>query len=119
MSMSKLGGLRIPAALLLSIALLTPAILLSQGLTGRVSGTISDASGAVVTNAEITVTNVQPRQTRSAKTDDAGYFSFNELLPGSYNVSVTAPGFKRYEQQSVSVTANERVTLPQISLEVG
>ncbi|MBI1788962.1 MAG: TonB-dependent receptor [Acidobacteria bacterium] len=90
-----------------------------QGLTGKLSGTVADSSGAIVAGAEIAVTNSQTGQTRSSKTDDQGYFIFNELLPGTYTLNITAAGFKKFEQQSISLTATERVALPQITLEVG
>ena len=83
----------VPVFLPLLLSVTTAAGLFGQGLTGRLSATVVDASGAMVANADVTVTNVETRQARSAKTDDAGYFSFNELLPGSYNLAVSAPGF--------------------------
>ncbi|WP_031496341.1 TonB-dependent receptor [Bryobacter aggregatus] len=97
----------------------TGSQLSAQGLTGKLSGTVLDGSGSVVSGAEVSVTNLQTSQSRIAKTDDEGYFVFNELLPGEYRLSVTAAGFKRYEQRSISLTATERVSLPKIALEVG
>src|SRR4051794_36124621 len=98
-----------PAFALFTVTLLAAIAVLGQGLTGRLSGTIVDATGAVLSGADVTATNVDTRQVRSTKTDSAGYFSFNELLPGTYTVSVNSAGFKRFEQQSISVTATERV----------
>jgi len=93
--------------------------LLAQGLTGRLSGTVQDPSGGVVGNATVELTNNLTSQTRVTRTNSEGYFQFTELLPGSYKLSVTASGFKKYEQKIVTVTATERVTLPPITLEVG
>src|SRR6185437_9733324 len=64
-------------------------------------------------------TNSQTAQKRSAKTDEQGRFIFTELLPGTFSVSIDAPGFKRYEQTQINVSATERVTLPPIVLQIG
>jgi hypothetical protein len=107
------------------VAIIGPALiclssnLLAQGLTGQVSGTVTDSTGAVVANAEVSVTNALTRQVRTVRTSEEGYFRFNELLPGTYSLSVTSSGFKKYEQQTIALTANERVTLPPITLEIG
>jgi len=95
------------------------ASLFGQGLTGRLSGTITDPSGGAVANSAVQLTNVQTSQTRSANTDTDGRFVFNELLPGTYSISIQNPGFKKYEQTGISVTATERVTLPTIALQLG
>jgi hypothetical protein len=94
-------------------------LLLGQGLTGRVSGTVTDPTGAIVPGATVEITNSQTSQTRSSQTNAEGYFVFNELLPGTYSLAVNLQGFKKFEQQNIVVTANERVTLPIIRLEVG
>src|SRR3977135_4173580 len=81
--------------------------LVGQGLTGQISGTISDPSGAAVADADVQVTNTETGQTRSAKSDNQGYFVFTQLLPGKFMLTITAPGFKKYEQPEISVTATE------------
>jgi len=68
--------------------------LLAQKITGDISGTVQDASGAVVKDAKITATNVGTNETRSAVTSDSGYYRLLELPPGKYKISVTAQGFK-------------------------
>jgi hypothetical protein len=93
--------------------------LVGQGLTGQISGTISDPSGAAVADADVQVTNSETGQTRSAKSDNQGSFVFAQLLPGKFMLTITAPGFKKYEQPEISVTATERVTLPVIAMQVG
>jgi Carboxypeptidase regulatory-like domain len=93
--------------------------LFAQGLTGRLSGAITDSSGSAVASATVALTNSQTSQKRSTKTDQQGRFVFTELLPGTFSVSVDAPGFKRYEQTQINVSATERVTLPPIVLQLG
>ena len=93
--------------------------LMGQGLTGQVSGTLTDPSGAPVNNADLVITNSQTNQSRSTKSDADGHFVFTELLPGVFKLTADAPGFKKFEQTQIVVTATERVTLPGIALQVG
>lgn len=95
------------------------ACLYGQGLTGRLSGSVTDSSGGPIANSAVQLVNAQTSQSRSAETDTYGRFVFNELLPGTYSVSIQNPGFKKYEQTGISVTATERVTLPTITLQLG
>ena len=94
-------------------------IVLAQGLTGQISGSVTDSSGAVVSNATAQITNIQTGQTRSVTTNADGRFVFPELLPGNYNLRIEATGFKKLEQASLVVSAAERVTLPSLVLQVG
>lgn len=98
---------------------LMPARLAAQGLTGQLSGTVTDSSGGSVASADVTISNAQTGAVRAAKTNTEGYFLFTELLPGTYSLRINANGFKKYEQPRISITATERVNLPSISLEVG
>jgi len=91
----------------------------AQGLTGQLSGSVTDASGGSIANANVQIVNSQTNQTRSAKTDNDGRFVFTEILPGTYSLTVDNSGFKKYEQTGISITATERVTLPAIALQVG
>ncbi|MBS1812144.1 MAG: TonB-dependent receptor [Acidobacteria bacterium] len=91
----------------------------AQGLTGQISGSLVDASGAAVANAKIEITNQETAQVREVVSDDQGNFVVTQLLPGTYKVSISASGFKRFERVGIPVTANERVPLSKISLEVG
>src|SRR3954470_20793818 len=93
--------------------------LFGQGLTGQISGSVTDPSGGAVANSAVQLTNMQTSQTRSANTDTDGRFVFTELLPGNYSLSIQNPGFKKYEQTGINVTATERVTLPAIALQLG
>lgn len=90
-----------------------------QGLTGSISGNISDASGSAVPDAEITLTNVGTSQTRQGKADSSGDFVFTQLLPGTFRLTVSAKGFKRYEENDIVLTATERLVLRRIELQLG
>jgi hypothetical protein len=55
----------------------------AQGLTGQISGSVTDSSGGSIANATVQVTNAQTSQSRSAMSDSDGRFVFAELLPGT------------------------------------
>ena len=90
-----------------------------QGLTGQMAGSVVDASGSVLPGATVKVVNVGTQATREVVTDSEGTFVITELLAGRYDVSVSLTGFKSYVQQNVVLSANERVALRAIVLEVG
>jgi len=92
---------------------------LAQGLTGQISGSVHDQSGSAVPDATLAITNLNTAYERTGKTEQDGSFVFTQLLPGSYRMTVTAQGFRQHVQREISVSANERVTLPNISLELG
>ncbi len=92
---------------------------LAQGLTGQISGTLTDPQGGVVSGARVEVTNQETAQTREVTTDSDGNFVVTQLLPGTYSLAVSASGFKKFEQKGIALTANERVALRKVTLEVG
>src|SRR2546422_5553047 len=74
-------------ALFLAV-LLTSLPLFAQKITGDISGTVQDSTGAVVKDATITAKNIGTGETRSAKSSDAGFYRIVELPPGKYTVTV-------------------------------
>src|ERR1039457_1525060 len=79
---------------LLFIATTRPAT--AQVLYGSVVGTVSDPSSAVIPGATVTLTSKQIGVTRTDKTDEGGRYSFVNVLPGTYDVSVGATGFRTF-----------------------
>jgi hypothetical protein len=75
----------------------------AQVLYGSIVGTLTDETGAVIPKAVVTVKNTSTGLSRQATTDDAGYYAIRNLLEGSYDLSVTATGFKPYTQTGVNV----------------
>src|SRR6476660_7953778 len=89
----------------------------AQVLYGSVVGTLTDETGAVVPKATVTVTNTSTGLSRSATTNDISYYSIPNLLEGSYDLAVTATGFKPDTQTGVSVRINS-VTRTDIIVQV-
>src|SRR5262249_40160413 len=61
---------------------------------GQITGEVADQSGAMVANAPVTVTNSGTNFSRSTVTNAAGVYSFPDLVPGTYQVRVSSPGFE-------------------------
>jgi hypothetical protein len=74
-------------------------------------GTISDASGAVVPNAHITLTDVATNVVHNSVSDSSGAYSFRALRPATYKMLVQAPGFGAVEQDNIALTVNQQATL--------
>jgi hypothetical protein len=89
----------------------------AQSSSGTITGTVNDASGAVVPSARVSIANPVSGLTRSATTDAAGHYQFNNLPFNPYHLTVEAPGFATFSAD-VSVRSTVPVT-PAISLEVG
>jgi hypothetical protein len=109
--------IRFAAALLFACSLLlTPAR--AQVASGAIVGTVTDASGAVVPEAVVTVTDTATQQRRTAITNAQGFYAAEPLLAASYEVSVRKVGFQVFTAQNVKVDAGARVQV-NASLQVG
>ena len=86
--------------------------------TGALAGSVTDASGAVVANATVTLTNTATNQTRTVDSSADGTYRFSLLEPGTYRVRFTATGFKTAEVGPIAVTVTETAVLNR-SLEIG
>ncbi len=98
--------------------LLFAATLRAQQTSGAAVGTVTDNTGAVVSGASITLTNVDTGDRRTAATNANGDYQFVNLLPGNYRIDVEASGFKHFIRTNVivQVQGNTRVDAP---LELG
>ena len=90
-----------------------------QSVTGQISGTVVDSSGAVIVGAAAQLTDDVSKQQRSFLTDSKGAFLFTELVAGSYSLKVEQPGFKAYAQNGIALSARESLALHEIRLDVG
>jgi hypothetical protein len=82
------------------------------------AGTITDSSGGVVANAKVTISDIATGEVYVMTANNLGEFVRPALKPGTYNISVSAPGFKTSEQRNVVLTVGERTGV-NISLTVG
>jgi outer membrane receptor protein involved in Fe transport len=73
----------------------------AQVTTGRISGTVTDPNGAVVSGANVTATNADTNLVRETTTDGEGNYAFQLLPPGNYRVEATASGFQTTAAQAV------------------
>src|SRR5262245_35202435 len=96
--------------LFLTVLMLASCLTLSaQSVTGRISGTIGDASKAVIPGATVTVTNEATQIARNATTDEEGFYVVTNLPPGSYAVAVEHAGFKKVLTAGNVLMADGRV----------
>src|SRR5262245_9466046 len=82
-----------PALFALTCLLQAPCLLEAQSDRGRISGSAYDPSSAIVAGATVRVLNPQTEAVRQTVTDEKGFYRVDSLLPASYNVVVSAPGF--------------------------
>src|SRR5581483_4419899 len=81
--------------------------ILAQG-TGSITGTVRDKSGAVVPDANVTVTNTQQGTVYKTTTNHDGEYLQAGIPPGTYNVAVSATGFNDFETKDVVLRVSER-----------
>src|ERR1051325_2404879 len=74
-----------------------------QAVTATVVGTITDASGAVVVNAKVVITETNTGVSRTSNTNESGNYTFPNLPPGTYAVAAEQPGFKKISRGGVDV----------------
>jgi len=91
---------------------------MGQATSGSVSGTVHDASGAVVPGATVTISDVAKGTKSVTRTDSVGSYAFPSLLPGTYTISVEMTGFKRSVQANFPLDIDQKADLD-IALQTG
>jgi hypothetical protein len=90
----------------------------AQETRGQILGRVVDPSGAVVVGVTVQAVNTATNVRTTAVTNQSGDYVLPFLVPGTYTVTVEAPGFKRFVQEGISVQVNDKVTL-NVTLEIG
>src|SRR5256886_4792165 len=104
MELLMLGMVRRIAVCALAISVLgTASSVLSQSNNASISGEITDQNGAVVQGAHVVLTSKDTKESSTFVSDVNGLYSFRNVLPGAYKLSVTAQGFGEYVQDGVLV----------------
>ena len=100
------------------IAGVLSAALAWASVGGSISGTVKDASGSVIVNAQITVRESNTGLSYSSHSDSKGYYTFPVLPVGRYVLDVESPGFSKYERKDIALDTSAALTL-NAPLEVG
>ena len=99
--------LPILAAIIFTIGFSSPAV--GQSTYGIILGTVTDASGSVISNAEVQARNQDTDVTRTTHTDNSGDYRFVNMDPGSYTITVSAQSFATVKNEGVVLPARETV----------
>jgi outer membrane receptor protein involved in Fe transport len=91
---------------------------MAQTFYGSILGTVTDSAGAVIPNANTTLTNQGTQESRTAQSDNTGNYRYVNLIPGKYRLAVEKAGFKRLERPDILVEVESDVRIDVI-LQVG
>jgi hypothetical protein len=105
-------------ACILGLCLMVSLPLRAQVTGATISGTITDASGAVIAGADVSVRNTATGIIRATTTDSAGFYTVPNLVPGSYEVKVSAKGFTTALQSNLTLAVGAQQSL-NIPMKVG
>jgi hypothetical protein len=86
----------------------------AQTTTGSIVGTVTDPSGAVVSNAAVTITNMDTNISTKTTTDSSGNYVATPLPVGRYSVAVEAPGFKKSVSSNITLNVQDRVRVDSV-----
>jgi hypothetical protein len=104
--------------LALCLLLLGGGKLFSQADTGSITGTVTDASGAVVPGVKVSIVAAATNQRQDVTTDGAGRYSSGPLRPGEYRVEAELAGYKRLVNKSIVLQVQEAAVMD-LTMEVG
>jgi hypothetical protein len=94
------------SALLIFLMAFCSALVFSQAVSSTVVGTVTDSTHAVIVNAAVTLTETNTNVSRTTHSNESGNFSFADVPPGNYSVTVEIAGFKKEQQRGISLQVN-------------
>lgn len=101
-----------------AVAAIMAATLFGQVESARISGTVQDQTGAVIPSAQVTVVNTKTRGRAHVNADTSGSYTFLSLAPGTYTLTVEAPGFRKAVIDNIEVGVSA-ILAQNVKLEVG
>jgi hypothetical protein len=119
---TRMTHVRVVRPFALALALLAAgnaaAVSAAQDARGTITGTVVDASKAVVPGAAVTVTNVAMGTDVSVTTNESGFFQAPYLIPGTYRITVELSGFRKLVREGIEVRVGDRLQI-ELPLQVG
>jgi hypothetical protein len=97
-----------PPVLLLAILMFYSSAALAQLTTADILGTVTDSTGAVVPNTNVTLINLGTNEARAAQSNASGDYIFTLLPVGHYSITAKAPGFQTWVTKDLAVEAGDR-----------
>src|SRR5690348_2442645 len=91
----------------------------AQSTSASVSGAVADAQGGVLPGVTVTLTSRSQGTAMTATTDEAGRFVFQIVRPDTYTLQATLQGFKTLQRSNVVVNAADKLSVGQLTLDVG
>src|SRR5580704_6715484 len=113
-----------PRRFFLLLGLLTAILAFSQlpafaqFASGSIGATVADSTGAVIPAAKVVLKNEATGVVRDSTTNNAGYVDFPSILPGTYTITISAPGLRTAEETGIVLTQGSTLRLPTIVLQV-
>jgi hypothetical protein len=92
---------------LCGLAVFSPVGLQAQGVTGSITGTVTDPTGAPISGATVIVTQAATNAVHRFTTSDAGTYTAPQLPTGEYKVAIASPGFKSYQQKGLKLLIDQ------------
>src|SRR5438270_1905840 len=90
----------------------------AQSFFATLTGTVTDASGAVVPGATVTIQNADTKVSRQIKSNSSGYFSVPNLPAGTYNLTAEATGFEKWHATGIALQGSDNKTI-NIPMKIG
>jgi hypothetical protein len=98
---------------LLGVVVFAAALAVAQaGLSfAQLNGTVLDAGGRAVVKAQVVVRDLDTNQSLQSSTNEAGFFVVPNLAPGKYELTISSPGFAKYQQTGITLTVGQTATI--------
>jgi uncharacterized membrane protein len=106
------------AGLLAAVLTFSPSRVFGQNASCSLSGTVYDASNAVVPNAKVVLRDEATSTTRQTVSNGSGFFGISAIQPGSYAVAISAPGFASWERSHIVFSQGESRRLLDVVLRI-
>ncbi len=111
MSASRITTIFLPAVLISASLFFCAPAHAQASYTAQIRGTVTDQTGAVMQNANVTITNVGTNISTVAKTDSKGLYLLAGLRPDRYVIRAEAPGFRAQEQKDIVLQVDQQTTI--------